>query len=137
MCVTASFTGSDRANQIVFEQYSADVFSESNLPSIPGFTLPPASSKVWGDIYQHYPLQVQIKYTLKNPQAGLRFCSSPTPHVYTWSSFFSGKQEESLCNGTRTWVPCVDNELERCLWELEIIVPSGFDVHASGTLTKQ
>ena len=36
MCVTASFTGSDKANQIVFEQYSADVFSESNLPSIPG-----------------------------------------------------------------------------------------------------
>lgn len=127
----------DKGNPIVFEQYTPNVTSESDLPALPGFSLPPKSSKVWGDIYTHYPIQVQIKYTLKNPVVGVRFCSSPIPHVYSWSSFFSGKQEESLCNGTRTWVPCVDNDLERCVWELEIIVPSGYEVRGSGELVKQ
>ena len=99
--------------------------------------VPPAGSKVWNRVYQHSPLEIQIKYTLKNPQVGVYFRDTPTPHVFSWSSFFSGKQEESLCNGTRTWLPCVDTDLERCLWELEIIVPSNYDVQARGDFVKK
>lgn len=123
-------------DQIVIEQYSSNNDGES-LRSIPGFKLPSSDHKVWGGTYQHNPLEIQIRYTLKNPDVGILFRTDPTPHVYSWSSFFSGKQEESLCNGVRTWVPCIDNELERCLWELEIIVPSTFSVWASGKLVKK
>lgn len=107
------------------------------FPAIPDFSLPDSTSKAWSHIYQHNPIQVQIHYQITNPETGIYFRSHPTPHVYTFNSFFAGKQEESLGNGTRTWVPCIDNELERCHWELEISVPSSFIVKASGALQPQ
>lgn len=131
-----SNSNSDEKKHIVIEQFSNDSEMEF-YPSIPGFQLPSTSSKVWTGIYQHNPLEIQIRYVLKNPEVGIIFRTEPTPHVYSWNSFFSGKQEESLCNGVRTWIPCIDNELERCLWELEIIVPSSFTVWASGSLSKK
>lgn len=127
---------SSSKDHIVIEQYS-NMDEADSLRSVPGFKLPVSDHKVWSGVYQHNPLEIQIRYTLKNPEVGILFRNDPTPHVYSWSSFFSGKQEESLCNGVRTWVPCIDNELERCLWELEIIVPSTFSVWASGKLVKK
>lgn len=119
--------------QITLEEFSTPP-STNEFPTIPDFSLPDVSSKAWSHIYQHNPIQVQIHFTLTKPQTGVFFRSNPTPHVYTWNSFFAGKQEESLGNGTRTWLPCIDNELERCLWELEITVPSSYTVRASGDL---
>ena len=117
-----------------FEDFSTPT---SDYPEIPDFHLPDFTSRAWSHTYQHNPIQLQIRYELTDPKTGVFFRSNPTPHVFTWNSFFSGKQEESLCNGTRTWVPCIDNELERCLWELEISVPSSYSVKTSANLLPQ
>lgn len=122
--------------EIGFEKFSAELPSIESAFKDTSSELPSADSKIWGRVFKYSPLQVQIKYTLKNPEVGIYFRDSPTPHVYSWSNFFSGKQEETLGNGTRTWVPCIDNDLERCLWELEIIVPHDFSVQASGQLVQ-
>lgn len=123
--------------QFAFEDFSATSESPKEFPDIPDFHLPDISSKIWSHIYQHNPIQVQIHYQITKPETGIFFRSNPTPHVYTWNSFFAGKQEESLGNSTRTWVPCIDNDLERCQWELEISVPSNYFVKASGSLQPQ
>ena len=123
--------------EIGLEKFSAELPSIESAFKDTSSELPPADSKIWGRVFKYSPLQVQIKYTLKNPEVGIYFRDSPTPHVYSWSNFFSGKQEETLGNGTRTWIPCIDNDLERCLWELEIIVPRDFVVQASGQLVQE
>ena len=121
---------------IGIEAFSTSLPSIESLNDSPSSELPPADSKVWERIYKYSPLQVQIKYTLKNPEVGIYFRDAPTPHIFSWSNFFSGKQEETLGNGTRTWIPCIDNDLERCLWELEIFVPSNYSVNAIGELVQ-
>ena len=125
----------DRRNsKFVIEPFSTDIPS---LNDSDADMIPPADSKVWNRVYQHNPIQVHIEYSLKNPEVGIYFRDTPVPHVFSWSCFFSGKQEETLCNGTRTWLPCIDTDLERCLWELEFIVPTNFSVQASGELVKE
>ena len=125
----------NRSNsKFVIEPFSSDIPSLSDSTAD---KIPPADSKVWNRIYQHNPIQIHIKYSLKNPEVGIYFRDTPVPHIFSWSCFFSGKQEETLCNGTRTWLPCIDMDIERCLWELEFIVPSNFSVQASGEFVKE
>ena len=95
-------------------------------------TLEPSDQDEYNSMFDHHH-----SYSLKNPEVGIYFRDTPVPHIFSWSCFFSGKQEETLCNGTRTWLPCIDMDLERCLWELEFIVPSNFSVQASGEFVKE
>ena len=125
-----------RQLDIGIEAFSKSLPSIESIHDCASSDLPPADSKVWKHVYKYSPLQVQIKYTLKNPEVGIYFRENPTPHIFSWSNFFSGKQEETLGNGTRTWIPCIDNDLERCLWELEILVPPNYSVRAMGDLVQ-
>lgn len=71
-----------------------------------------------GDIYT--PIQLHIEYEVVNPKNGVHFIcpdleDSARWHVYTTNSDYNVS--------TSSWVPCVDNLLERNIWSIELSIP--------------
>ena len=55
-------------SKFVIEPFSSDIPS---LNDATADKIPPADSKVWNRVYQHNPIQIHIKYSLKNPEVGI------------------------------------------------------------------
>ncbi|KAG9075265.1 hypothetical protein FS749_013086, partial [Ceratobasidium sp. UAMH 11750] len=70
------------------------------------------------------PFVVMIEYSVHNPAQGLEFVlpteSHPhhVPHVFT---------SPVAPDAARCWVPCLDNQWERCTWELVLIAPHSLE----------
>ncbi|MEK7388231.1 MAG: M1 family metallopeptidase [Elusimicrobiota bacterium] len=74
--------------------------------------------------------EVEIKYSVENPAAGLHFVR-PGPHardnpVQLWS--------QSQPNDARRWFPCHDAPGEKATSEIRVRVPKGFRAVSNGTL---
>lgn len=75
-------------------------------------------NRATGELYT--PIQIHIEYEVVNPKNGVHFiCLDLTDsarwHVYTANSDYNVS--------TSSWVPCVDNLLERNIWSIELSIP--------------
>lgn len=75
-------------------------------------------NRLAGEVYS--PIQIIVEYEVINPKNGLIFtCPNDAPlstwHAYTTNSDYNVS--------TSSWVPCVDNLLERSIWSIEISIP--------------
>lgn len=75
-------------------------------------------NRLAGEVYN--PIQVVVEYEVINPKNGVHFIcpeseDSSLWHVYTANSGYNVS--------TSSWVPCIDNLLERSIWSLEISIP--------------
>lgn len=66
------------------------------------------------------PIMVRIKYTLKNPQNGLKFVSGDHLDVKKWHVYTTNSEFNI---STSSWVPCVDNLWDKCTWTIELDIP--------------
>lgn len=75
-------------------------------------------NRLAGEVYS--PIQIIVEYEVINPKNGLNFiCPSDAAsslwHAYTTNSDYNVS--------TSSWVPCVDNLLERSIWSIELSIP--------------
>lgn len=85
---------------------------------VPTNVTPLFRSKLTGDTYS--PIQIAIEYEVVNPKTGVHFIcpeldESSLWHVYTSNSDYNVS--------TSSWVPSVDNLLERTIWSIELSIP--------------
>ncbi|KAJ9091949.1 hypothetical protein QFC19_008878 [Naganishia cerealis] len=66
------------------------------------------------------PIMVRIKYTLKNPQNGLKFVSGDHLDVKKWHVYTTNSEFNI---STSSWVPCIDNLWDKCSWTIELDIP--------------
>lgn len=78
------------------------------------------------DEQMYTPLNIKIKYTVKNPKNGIMFHGGKLTSIpknqwycYTYNNDFG-------CS-TSSWVPCIDNLYEKPAWDIYIIVPKTLD----------
>ena len=84
------------------------------------------------------PLLLSIHYRVKNDCGGI-FSNGTGPHpfIYSWNALDGYHIESNFGTGTRTWIPCVDDAYERCLWNLYYNVPSPYTLYSCGDLRQK
>ncbi|KAF8899169.1 hypothetical protein BD779DRAFT_64933 [Infundibulicybe gibba] len=71
-------------------------------------------------VTEFLPITVNIGYSLRNPVDGFQFVIPTDSHPYRVPHAYT---TPSSPDSARCWVPCIDNQWEKCTWEFEFVVP--------------
>lgn len=108
------------------EKYRIEA-AEGAIHHTPGSVRPPASTTTplqlrlknsSADVYA--PIQIGIYYEVVNPKNGLNFVASDALDRSLWHVYTTNSDHNVSAS---SWVPCIDNLLQRSSWSLELSIP--------------
>ncbi|KAG9096358.1 hypothetical protein FRC06_008750 [Ceratobasidium sp. 370] len=70
------------------------------------------------------PFVLMIEYSVHDPAQGLEFVLPTESHPHHVPHVFTSPVSP---DAARCWVPCLDNQWERCTWELVLIAPHSLE----------
>lgn len=75
-------------------------------------------NRLAGEVYS--PIQIIVEYEVINPKNGLTFICPNDTESSKWHAFTTNSDYNV---STSSWVPCIDNLLERSIWSIELSIP--------------
>lgn len=114
---TGMTTGNTNPNTSILNNFMTPLFLNPSS-SKPNFTPMSKNTLDNQDIDQLQPFTVRISYYIENSiNEGIQFQKNlkniPFSQCFTTNNLIQGSPSN--------WVPCIDNPLEKCLWEIEIM----------------
>ncbi|KAK8797326.1 hypothetical protein WA158_004534 [Blastocystis sp. Blastoise] len=144
-----AFTNNDDAASLTPSNDNADTVSvlsdtsvrtESTIYSKPSISSKYMNISQNNDVYfyKYQPIVLSIRYRLVKPEGSLFFqTAGNTPHLYTWNTIDGYHIESSFGTGTRGWVPCIDDEIERYPWKLFYSIPPEYSLYSCGSFIEK